>query len=370
MDSVVSAMGGADRRLERVGGWALAAIVLLTLAGVPPPARAGDLRAPAGFQIEVVATGLARPTDLGFGPDGTLFVLDRGWRGDAAGEIVRLDLTLPLPLDASRSVRLRIPFPEGPHKFSLGSLAVQPTTGALFLGEENGTRVYRLARDGTLTLYLVGLQRLSGGDTLAFDAQGRLLIVDFAGLPARPGEEPPPGEFAWLVNFDWLQDEAYKGPLIFRLEMDQAYPLPRTLESVPPLFPRDWGGRAGAWFPLFLSIAPAPTGDVLLLSAGGELFRLDGNGMLHRLIALPPGPYTHPAMVARPDGGVLVSAGFHLRRVFHVSPDGAISLILHDLADPEGMALDQTGRLYIAETAAHRILRVTFPHPFPAAGHP
>src|SRR3989449_6090807 len=42
-----------------------------------------------------------------------------------------------LPVNASVAPRVVIPFAEGPRKTALGSLAVDPRSGDLFLGEEN-----------------------------------------------------------------------------------------------------------------------------------------------------------------------------------------------------------------------------------------
>ena len=94
------------RRAGRAGaGGALAAALLVCLAALPA-ARSDP-------SYEIVATGVARPLELAM--DGrSIVILSPGWRGDAAGEIYRLDLDRPLPADlsragvsASRNIRLR-----------------------------------------------------------------------------------------------------------------------------------------------------------------------------------------------------------------------------------------------------------------------
>jgi sugar lactone lactonase YvrE len=54
---------------------------------------------------------------------------------------------------------------------------------------------------------------------------------------------------------------------------------------------------------------------------------------------------------------VFVGAGFHLASVFRVSPDGIVTVLAANLGDPEGVALDGRGHLYVAESSFHRVLR-------------
>src|SRR5204862_341862 len=94
---------------------------------------------------------------------------------------------------------------------TLGGLARDAGSGDLCLGEENGTRIWRLSPDERLTLYAVGLRRLAGGGTLAFDRLGRLVIVAYADpFLSQPEERAPPG-------LEQLREGDYRGPLVFRL---------------------------------------------------------------------------------------------------------------------------------------------------------
>ena len=318
--------------------------LLLWAAAMPPPVHPG----PA---VEIVATGVHRPLQLVL-EGRSLIVLGLSSYGDSAAELYRVDLGGRLPVDLSGQPRLRIPFAET-RPASLGSLALHPETRQLFLGEENGARIYRLSPDGRLAVYAVGLHRLAGGSTLAFDGRGRLLIVDYMDRALSPGEdrkapalEPFPGE-------------EYRGPLVFRLALDDAIPLPRRLDDVPPFYPRAWAKGQGALLPRFISLAPLAGGDVALLSSAGEVFRLAADGRLEWLARLPPGhgQYNRINMVGAPDGSLYVSGGFHVARIFRVSPDGAVATVASNLADPEGIALDPAGYLYVAESSFHRIVR-------------
>lgn len=302
--------------------------------------------------VEVVATGVPRPLQLVL--DGlSLLILSPGARGDFAGEIYRVDLSGELPVDLSSQPRLRIPFPDA-RTATLGSLALDPATRTLYLGEENGTRIFRLPPGGQLALYATGLHRLPGGGALALDRLGRLLIVDYVDQTLAPSEEPgPPG-------LEQFRDEDYRGPLVFRLAMDADIPLPRRLDRVAPLFPRAWRTERGVFFSRLISVTATPLGDVILLSSPGEVFRLAPDGTLGLLARLPPGhgEYNRTSMVAAPDGSVFVSGGFHVGRISHVSVDGTVTTVASNLADPEGIALDRQGHLYIAESSFHRIVRL------------
>lgn len=301
--------------------------------------------------VDVVATGVPRPLQLVI--DGrTLVILSPGARGDTAGEIYRVDLAGELPVDLSRQPRVRIPFPDS-RMATLGSLALHPQTRELFLGEENGTRVYRLSDEQRLVLYAVGLHRLAGGSTLAFDGLGRLVIVDYVDpMLSESDERAPPG-------LEQFRDEDYRGPLVFRLTPDPAIPLPRRLLRLAPLFPRVWGGTlGGGLLPRLISVVPLASGDLVFLTSAGALFRLTADSTFSEFARLPSGQYNRTNMVGAPDGSLLVSGGFHVGRVFRVSPDGGVTIIASNLADPEGVALDARGDLYVAESSFHRIVRL------------
>jgi hypothetical protein len=235
-------------------------------------------------------------------------------------------------------------------------MALEPTTRDLFLGEENGKRVYRLDADERLSLYLDGLRRLPGGSALVFDDAGRLVLLDHADPLISPAEERTP------QALEQFRDEDYRGPLLFRLSLDPTIPLPRRLDRVPPWFPRGWGGRGGgALLPRFVAVAPLGS-ELAVVSSGGTLYRVAADSRLVPVVTLPAGQYLRINMVAAADGGVFVSGGFSVGVIFHVSADGALTRLAGPLADPQGLALGPDGYLYVAESSLHRIVR------FPVAG--
>ena len=182
------------------------------------------------------------------------------------------------------------------------------------------------------------------------------MIVDYADpFLSQPEERPPPG-------LEQLREEDYRGPLVFRLTFDPAVPLPRRLGHLAPLFPRAWGGRAsGLALPHMISLVALATDDLVLLTSSGELFRLGRDGAFGLFTRLPRGQYNRTHMVAAPDGTVFVSGGFHVGSVFQVSSDGVVTTLASKMADPQGIALDQRGWLYVAESSFHRIVRLPIP---------
>jgi hypothetical protein len=330
-------------RLAAAGAVVLAAAAVTT-TGAAPPRAAG----------EVVATGVTRPLQLVV-HDRSLLVLGPGARGDAAGEIFRVDLDAERPVDLARVPRVRIPFLDQ-RLATLGSLTRHPGTGDLYLGEENGTRLYRLTPDERLALYATGLRRLLGGSTLLVDGAGRLVVVDHVDPALSPDDHaPPPG-------LEQFRDEDYRGPLVFRVRLDADVPLPRRLGQQVPFFPRGWSSRpAGGLLPRFVSVVADGADDLVLLASSGDLYRLSGDGTLSHFARLPRGQYQRTNMALAPDGSVYVSAGFWLAAVYRVTREGVVSTVATQVADPQGIAVDARGDVYLAESSFHRIVRLSAP---------
>ena len=336
----------ASRSVAGLVGAALVGAVVVSTAAGPEALPARD----------VIATGVPRPLELVVdGP--SLVVVSPGDRGGVAAEIYRIPLrAADPPIDLSRQPRVRLPLADT-GATTLGSLAIDPGSGELYLGEENGTRIWRLSTDEQLTLYATGLRRLAGGTVLAFDRLGRLVLVDFADPYLSESEErPPPG-------LDQFRDEDYRGPLVYRLVLDRSVRLPRRFRYLAPLFPAGWGARArGTVLPYFTSVVPLANDDLLLLTSSGDLYRLRGDGTLTLFTQLPRGQYNRTHMAAASDGTLFVSGGFQVANVFQVSPSGAVSTLARAMADPEGIALDDRGYLYVAESSLHRIVRLATGH--------
>ncbi len=324
------------------------------LGAVIVPFAAAEVRVAPGLRVEVVVTGITRPVELAFDASGRLVVLSHGCCGEAAGELHWVDLAGSFPVDASRVPRVVIPFPDRSRKVPFGSLAVDPRSGDLFLGEENGNRIYRLTAEHKLALFAVGLYHLVGGGSLAFDGQGRLVALDFASSEGRLRSESP-----LPPVLEWLESEAYDGPLVFRIDPREDLPRPRRLDLATPLFPKvSARGAARADLPRFVSVAASPADEILLLSSLGEVFRLSSSVGLQFLARLPAGDYHRTHTTVAPDGSVLVAAGFHSRQLYRISPAGTVSVVASELGDPGGVVVDRAARLYIAETALHRIIRI------------
>ena len=337
--------------LSGVVWWA----VLLTLTGfVSNPRSAVSAEVAPGFRVDVVATGVPRPIQLAFDPRGRLVVLSSGWFGDAAGEIYRLDLRAPQPIDAARLPRVVIPFADEIRKAVLGSLAVDPRSGSLFLGEENGNRIYRLGDDSRLQAVAVGLNHLLGGTALTLDRRGRLVFVDYASQETHLRSETPlPPSLSGLI------DEGYRGPLVFRIDLTEDRPLPRRADLLVPILPRKETirpDREPMW--RLIGVTATPGDDLVFLSSVGEVLRLGPDGELRLVVRLPAGHYHRTNLTTGPDGSIFVCAGYQIRQIFRISPAGRVSVVASELGDPGGIVLDAKGALYVPEAAVHRIIRI------------
>jgi hypothetical protein len=200
----------------------------------------------------------------------------------------------------------------------------------------------------------VGLNHLLGGSAIALDPRGRLVFIDYASPETHLRSETP-----LPPSLDWLTQEGYRGPEVFRLDVHDQQPLPRRADLLVPIIPQ--GGRAGTGRePQWRLISVASAGDdLILLSAVGEVLRLGPDGTLRLVARLPAGHYHRTNLAIGPDGSVYVCGGFQIRQIFRVWPSGEVSIVAAELGDPGGIVLDGDGALYIAETAHHRILRIS-----------
>ena len=330
----------------------LAILLAIVAIWLTPSARAAAPHVADGLVAEVAATGIVRPIQIAFDDD-RLVVLSHGRSPRAAAEVVWLDLRVPLPLDASPLPRVVIPFPDG-RMIVFGSLAVDARAGDLYLGEENGNRIYRLSRDQRLVPVAIGLHHLVGGSGMALDARGRLVALDFLSPETLLRSESPPP--SWLDAMTSTSE--YQGPLVFQVEIEASSSLPRRLDLLPPHYPRNWARPRGDVPGRFMSLVPLSGDRIAVLDSLGEVRLFAPDGAVRRLARLPAGHYHRTSMALAPDGSLLVSSGFHIRRIYRITMTGAVSVVAGELGDPNGIAVDREGRLYVAETAFHRILRI------------
>jgi sugar lactone lactonase YvrE len=248
-----------------------------------------------------------------------------------------------------------VPFADGSRKTVFGSLALDPQSGDLFLGEENGNRIYRLGADQRLQTVAVGLNHLLGGSALALDRQGRLVFLDYASPETNLRSETPlPPSLSWLI------DEGYRGPLVFRIDPREDRPLPRRVDLLVPVLPKTEVvdvRKEPLW--RLIGVAAATGDDLVFLSSVGEVFRFGADGDLRLVVRLPAGHYHRTNLAIGPDGSVFVCGGFQIRQIFRISPAGEMSTVASELGDPGGIVLDRAGALYVAETALHRIIRIS-----------
>jgi hypothetical protein len=325
-------------------GWLLAA----------SPHAAAGVDVAAGLRAEIVVTGVPRPIELALDARGKLVVLSQGWRGDHAAEIYRIDPSRSTAVDAARAPRIVIPFADEPRKTAFGSLALDPASGDLFLGEENGNRIYRLGADHRFQAMVVGLNHLLGGSAIALDPRGRLVFLDFVSPEMHLRSETP-----LPPSLRWTTEEGYRGPVTYRVDIHEDRPLPRRTDLLVPILPRG-GTAAPAPEPLWRLIGVAAADeDLVLLNAIGEVYRYGAAGGPRLVARLPAGHYHRTNLAIGPDGSVFVCGGFQVRRIFRISPAGEVSTVVADLSDPGGIVLDGSGALYVAETALHRIIRIT-----------
>jgi hypothetical protein len=336
------------------GRWAWPALLGLAWLLAVSPHRSDGADVAPGLRFEVVATGVPRPIQLALDARGRLVVLSAGWSGDAAGEIYRLDLREPLPIDGSRVPRFVIPFVEDSRKTVFGSMAADPSSGDLYLGEENGNRIYRLGVDHHLQAVTVGLNHLLGGSSLTLDGRGRLIFLDYESPETHLRSETPlPPSLSWLV------EEGYRGPLVFRIDPHEDRPLPRRADLLTSILPRRETPRANPepmW--RLIGVTATPGNGLVLLSSVGEVFRLGADGELHLIVRLPAGHYHRTNLTTGPDGSIFVCAGYQIRQIFRISPSGDVSIVARELGDPGGIVLDREGALYVPDAALHRILRI------------
>lgn len=340
---------------------ALLAVVLMTLVASTPMARAAeqdplsDVWVAPGFRIEVFAVNLRGPEDMAWDPRGELIVLNALGRPGTVGEIVRLPVRpdAPLPVDAAKAPTHALAGAAFARPFPIGSLALHAPTGDLYLAERWGTRLFRLSPDGRIVPYATGFFRLPYR-AVRFDDRGMLLVLD-GRSEGRLGRKEADEDEA-----DGPDERPYLGPILYRVSVEDRAALPRSVRYWRAVFPRDDDERrALAGFNRFTGVAPSPTGDLFFITHGsGEVHRYRA-GEIQKFGQLPPAQST---TILLAPGGELFVTSWVPGALFRVPASGGrAEAVARGLKDPEGLAMDAEGRLYVAEAHGHRILRITLP---------
>lgn len=302
------------------------------------------LALPPGYEAEVLAAGFRLPQDLALEPPGALWLLTEPEpSAGGAGALVRLPLGAG-PLNAARLTVFPVPSSPDPARFRMGSLARHPGTGELFVAERLGRHLVRVTPGGVAVLYARGGNRFADSRTLAFDAEGRLLVLDFAGRPAvAEASAPDPAE---------VPEAGYEGPVIYRLRVDEPVPLPRHLQYAVPLFPPAALRRQGARLPLYTGLLALPGGDLVLSRPNGVIERLRPGDRLEPLARV-----TGARVAAAGPDGTLYAVDFLGGRIVRLRVDGAVESFAEGLTRPAAIALAEDGTVFVAEDPG-RVLRL------------
>jgi hypothetical protein len=308
---------------------------------------APTLRLPPGYRLEVVAVGFPLPQDLAVESAGAVWLLGQADRaGGGAGTLVRIPLDAPGPLQAASLPAISIPFADHASRFRVGSLARHPATGLLFVAEQSGHHVFRVTPEGDVVLYARGLDVLAAAKALAVDVDGRLVVLDFAGRAM----VADPGTTALRELFG--DADRYVGPVLHRLRVDEARPLPRNLAHVTPFFPPRALRQRGAALPRYPSLVALATGDLALSGPAGEIDRLRPDGTLVPIARVPAAR----VLAAGPDGELYAVDSLG-GRIFRVGPDGTVEPFVEGLVRPAALAVLPDGSLVVAQDTM-RVVRL------------
>jgi len=302
-----------------------------------------------GYEAEILARGLRQPQDLVVdAPDG-LWVLTRTAPGSerGAGAVVRVPLGAPGPVEASQLHAISIPFASAIVPFEAGSLARHPGTGDLYVTEARGRHLYRVTRDGAVTVFAKGGNALGDGRALVFDAQGRLLVLDHAGRGAVADTTADP-----------LRDlaeggEPYQGPVVHWLRVDESLPLPRNLEYAGVVFPPAALLHRRAVLPRYSSVAVLPSGALIASASNGVIDQLHPDGTIARLAQL-----SGAGAVVAGGAEVLYALDYLGGRIVRIRIDGTAEPFAAGLTRPAAIAVLDDGAVVVAEDTG-RLLRIS-----------
>ena len=265
------------------------------------------------------------------------------WRHRAAATIRLLLVALFAPVALS-AAPVKSPYP-----MEVVAEGLQEPRGLLFLpdgsllvAEQARGTIVRIAQEGTLTRIASGLSR---PHDIARDAAGALYVADTGnGRVAR-------------ITSDGVVSTYVAGLTVpVALDFDRAGRLLICEYTRGPLKIAEGPGTARPFGPVLdggHGLLVGPDGGVLVVESLGErISRLSADEHLEPLwrdiegAGLARGP-SGDIYVAEPRGG----------RVWRLKPNGIEVVVAEGLAGPQDPAFDAVGRLYVAETAAGRVVR-------------
>jgi hypothetical protein len=316
---------------------------------------ARHLSLPEGYRTEVLARGLRLPLDPAVDPPNALWALTRATPGGErlAGALVRIPLDAPGPIDASQLPAVPLLFAASRVPFEAGSLARDPGSGDLYVSEARGHHVYRVTRDGHVTLFAHGANALADGRALVFDTQGRLLVLDYAGRSV-----------VAEVTADPLRElldagDPYTGPVVHWLRVAEQLPLPRNLEYTGVAFPPGAMRRRRVVLPRYSSLAMLGSGGLAASAGNGTIDQLRPDGTTARLAQLTGGG---PVVAAGPDR--LYAVDYLGGRIVRVRDNGGVEAFAGGLTRPAALAVLDDGTVIVAEDTG-RLLRISPASPAP-----
>jgi hypothetical protein len=149
--------------------------------------------------------------------------------------------------------------------------------------------------------------------------------------------------------------EAYEGPVIHRLRVDETLPLPRNLEHARSAFPPAAVRRRAVILPRYLALLSS--GELVANTGSGQIDQIRPDGRVARL-ATAPG--SHNTALVAGEAGVLYALDNLGGRIIRVQADGRGETFAEGPTRPMALAVLSDGTVVVAEDTG-RLLRILVP---------